>query len=129
MQNYNSKANWQRNWNRLMLVVGACAFILLVGAGARVLTGCASTPKGVAREQQLYLVSSNAVSGLSALAPYAPAPVGTLLEGITAVGGALLAVWASHLHRSVRALETGSGKGTATAAAGPETPPQLPGSS
>ncbi len=102
-----------------MAFVGALSFILLVGAGVRGLSGCASTPQGVAREQQLYLVTSNAVSGLSALAPYTPPPVATLLEGVTAVGGALLAVWASHLHRSVRALETGSKNGSAAPGAGP----------
>ena len=112
-------------FRHVLAIVGACSFILLATAGVLALSSCATTPKGVSREQQLYLVTSNAVSGLSALTPYVFAPFSTLLEGATAVGGALLAVWASHLHRSVRALENGSGKGPAPKAPGP---PQAPSS-
>jgi hypothetical protein len=105
-----------------MAVIGALSFILLVTAGARVLSSCASTPDGLKREQGLYLVTSNALTGISSIAPYVPPPIGTLIEGITAVGGALLAVWASHLHRSVRALETRPPPGTAQASSGAKPP-------
>ena len=107
---------------RLWAIIGACAFILLATAGLRVLTSCATTPAGIAREEQLYRVTTNAVGGIASIAPYTAPPVSTLLEGITAVGGALLAVWASHLHRSVRALESKppNGASASTPGAGPQ---------
>jgi hypothetical protein len=124
MLNSNSKKHSVTRSRHALAFVGVCAFILLVTAGALALSSCATTPKGLARETQLYLATSNAVSGLSALAPYTPPPIAGLIEGATAVGGALLAVWASHLHRSVRALENGSANGSAAKAAGPPKPPE-----
>ena len=87
------------------------------------LSSCASTPKGVEREQRLYLATSNALVTLNAVAPAIPQPVGGLVEGCLAIGGALMAVWATHLHRSVRSLQNGAPNGTPTAAAGPPKTP------
>ena len=104
--------------NGLMAGVGALSFILLATAGLLALSSCASTPQGVQREEALYLTASNAIATGHTIAPYLPAPANSVVEGLLAVGGALLAVWASHLHRSVRNLENG---GT------PPAPPAPPG--
>ena len=122
MQDSNSKNKLRNLCPSALTTIGVSSCILLVTAGVLVLSSCATTRKGLDREQQLYLVTSNAVSGITALTPFVPAPFGTLLEGATAVGGALLAVWASHLHRSVRALENGPPKRPATPTTGPPSP-------
>ncbi len=110
------------NWSRLIPVLGACSFILLVTAGLLALSSCASTPKGVEREQAVYLALSNGVVAGHAIAPYVPAPANTILEGVLAVGGALLAVWASHLHRTVRDLQNGGPPGNGLGSKGEQTP-------
>ena len=92
-----------RNWAILV----TCVFTALVSAGSLSLSGCARTESGLARETALYLVTSNTVTGLKTIVPYAPPPVGNLLEGILAAGGALLALWATHLHRSVAEIKNG----------------------
>jgi hypothetical protein len=122
MNNSVSKSKSLRNCRYAAVVVGVLSCILLATAGALVLSGCGTTRQGVQREQGLYLVASNALNSVSAFAPYTPPPISPLLEGVTALGGALLAVWASHLHRSVRALENGSRNGQANGAP-PTAPP------
>jgi hypothetical protein len=79
----------------------ACSSILLVGAGSLVLCSCATTEKGLAREQAIHDTASNAVYYARPLAAVVPQPFATALEGIVAAGGALLALWANHIHRSV----------------------------
>ena len=83
------------------------------------LSSCASTPKGLNREQQLYLSTSNAIVAVRELVPYAPPPLSGIAEGALALGGALMAVWASHLHRSLRDIQNGAKNGTASAPTGP----------
>ena len=103
-----------------------CAFIALVMAGSLTLTSCSSTEAGLARETQLYLVASNNVHNLKQLVPYVPPPVNGLLEGVLAVGGALLALWATHLHRSLNEIRNGkpgSAAAPGAAAGAPERPP------
>jgi hypothetical protein len=39
-----------------------------------------------------------------------PGPAAPVAEGLLAVGGALLAVWSTHLHRSVKQLENGGSR-------------------
>jgi hypothetical protein len=68
--------------------------------------GCATTPAGLKREQAAYLVTSNAVQTVAQVGSSLPAPVNGILEGATAIASALLALWASHLHRSVAELRT-----------------------
>ncbi len=82
--------------------------MLAVLAGSQCLTSCAHTEQGLAREQALYVVATNAHGTLTQLAPYAPPPANSLLEGLLAAGGALLTVWATHLHRSVKELRNGN---------------------
>ena len=112
-----------------------CSYILLVTAGLLALVSCASTPSGLQRENELYLSTSNALYAVRSIAPVLPPPINGLLEGVLAVGGALMAVWASHLHRSLRDLqnggpvlrpstaEGGSPPRPAPAATGPTVPP------
>ena len=81
---------------------------------------CASTPAGLAREEKAYNATSNTVAFLQPIAAAAPAPFNTFLEGVLAAGGALLAFWASHLHRSVAELKIGNGSAPAKT---PQAPP------
>ena len=52
---------------------------------------------------------------------YVPPPANGILEGVLAVGGALLAVWATHLQRSLKDLRNGNSGGAQT-----PSPPALP---
>ena len=108
--------------HRLSRILLACSFALLVLAGSLALSSCASTPAGLAREQTAYNVTSNAVAFVQPIAQSAPAPFNTLLEGVLAAGGALLALWASHLHRFVAELKNGNG--SAPAKNGQSPPPE-----
>ncbi len=111
--------------------VGTCSFILVVLAGLLALSSCAHTPAGVAREEGLDLTLSNSLASARAIAPALPQPVGGLAEGLLALGGALLTVWASHLHRSIRELKNGNGNpapsGSTVATATAPPPPQRSG--
>ena len=70
---------------------------------------CARTEAGLRREQVIYVGSSNALESVKQLVPYVPPPANGVLEGVLAVGGALLAVWATHLQRSLKDLRNGNG--------------------
>ena len=101
----------------------ACSFTLLVGAGSLVLCSCATTEKGLAREQTIQDAASNAIYYARPVAAVAPQPFATALEGILAAGGALLALWATHIHRSMaevkKQAETASNGGPKAPASGP----------
>ena len=101
-------------------VVGALLSISLVTAGALVLTSCATSPAGVARELSVYGFATNAVATLKAVAPALPQPAGGALEGFLALAGAGLAMWSTHLHRAVSALRNQS------QVSSPAIPPQTP---
>ena len=47
--------------------------------------------------------TSNALTSLRDTVPYVPGPGNSILEGVLAVGGAFLALWATHLHRPLNA--------------------------
>ena len=79
----------------------------LAAAGLLCLCACASTEQGLAREQALYLVTSNTLTGLKTITPYVPPPANSIFESVLAIGGALLALWATHLHRSVAEIRNG----------------------
>jgi hypothetical protein len=102
-------------------IVAGSVFIALVTAGSLVSISCAHTPAGLAREEQLYLVTSNAMATVKQATPYAPPPCNQILEGILATGGALMALWATHLQRSLADLR--NGKPGVTLPAGPGVPP------
>ena len=105
------------------MYLAASAYIALALGGSLLLTACASTEAGVQRETRLYLTSSNAVENIRQLVPYVPPPANSILEGVLAVGGALLALWATHLHRSLNEVRNGqpakpASPGAPTAGAG-----------
>ena len=104
-------AAWLRKSRRHLAYAIPSLFIVAVVAGLLSAAGCAHTEAGLQREAGLYLVTSNAVQNLKAIVPYAPPPANSLLEGVLACGGALLALWATHLHRSVNQLKNGNAAG------------------
>ena len=61
----------------------------------------------VVNDPALYRVGTNLVTVLAPVAPFLPAPFNGVVEGILALGGALLAFWASHIHRSVAEIKNG----------------------
>ena len=101
-------------------VVGVSLCIGLAMVGALVLTSCATSPAGIARENHIYDYATNIVAGIHAIAPALPQPVGGALEGLLALASAGLALWSTHLHRAVSALRNQSQVGS------PGTPPQTP---
>jgi hypothetical protein len=104
----------------LTRVLCVSLFGVLALAGVLALCSCASTPKGIAREERLYLTTSNALTTASYIAPMLPGPAAPVAEGLLAVGGALLALWSTHLHRSVKQLENGK----STSAGNGKVPPE-----
>jgi hypothetical protein len=119
------------NWLRENLVhVSAWSFIAVVVAGSLVCASCAHTPAGLDREQVIYGLTSNAVVSLNHIAPYAPPPCNSILEGVLATGGALLALWATHLQRSLKEVRNGNLPNTVASSRqppGPNSPvPPLP---
>ena len=120
MPNLNCKKPSPPLSQHIPTVVGVLLSIGLAMAGALVLTSCASSPAGLAREYQAYEFATNAVAALKSVAPALPQPAGGALEGILAIAGAALALWSTHLHRAVSALRNQSQVGS------PGTPPQTP---
>jgi hypothetical protein len=100
--------------------LAASVFIAAAVVGLLSLTSCAHTEDGLARETQLYLTTSNATHQLRQVVPYVPPPANNILEGCLAVGGALLALWATHLHRSLNDVR--NGKSAPPAPASPPPP-------
>jgi len=98
-------------WNdtlRPRLAYGvASLFIALAVVGSLSTVSCAHTEPGLQREEQLYLATSNTAASLRQVVPYVPPPTSGMLEGVLAVGGALLALWATHLQRSLADLRNG----------------------
>ncbi len=94
-------------------LVGLCAAflsIVLVTAGLLALCSCAHTAKGLAREQAAYNLTTNAAGTLQVVAQNLPPPFATVAEGVLAVAGGLLALWGTHIHRSVKELQNGGAK-------------------
>ena len=89
--------------------LAASAFIAAVVVGLLCSLSCARTEAGLQREQVVYVGSSNALESVKQIVPYVPPSANGILEGVLAVGGALLAVWATHLQRSLRDLRNGNG--------------------
>jgi len=123
VKNIVSKTAWPARLLPALPFVIASLFICAALAGWLCSAGCAHTPAGLQRETQLYLVSSNAVDGLKTITPYVPAPINSVLEGVLACGGALLALWATHLHRSLNEVRNGKLAGTSTPSAPPPPAP------
>ena len=90
----------------------ACAFIALAVVGSLLSASCAHSPAGLQRETAVYLATSNAVSSLNAAVPYVPPPANAFVQALLAAGAALLAVWATHLQRSLKELRNGHSAGS-----------------
>ena len=103
-----------RRHKRLALYA-ALLFIAAVTVGSLALCSCASTPKGIAREQAIYTVASNTVAVLQPVVQAAPSPFNAILGTVFAGLSGLLAVWATHIHRSVADLKKTNGNGNAPA--------------
>jgi hypothetical protein len=97
---------------RARLSIAACAACLLSLVVFLPLSGCASTPAGLDREQALYQAGTNVVTTIHEIVPYLPAPAGTAVEGMLALATAALAAWNTHQHLQIRTLKNGNGNGT-----------------
>jgi hypothetical protein len=111
----NSKRNSQRLRNSATALLAASLFIVVATVGSLALCSCASTEKGLAREEAIHNVASNTIAVLQPVVQAAPAPVNTILGTVFAGLSGLLAVWATHIHRSVTELRKSNGNGTAPA--------------
>ena len=100
-------AAWRRLLQPSTMYLVACAYIALALGGSLLLTACAHTEEGIQRERLVYQGASNTVETVRQALPYVPPPANGILEGVVAVGGALLALWATHLHRSLTELRNG----------------------
>jgi hypothetical protein len=108
-----SKSGWIEKLQQNSVPIAASLFIAVVGCGSFACVSCAHTPAGLQREQALYLVKSNALTGAQQVAPYVPPPCSSILEGVLAAGGDLLAVWATLFQRTLKEVRNGQlpGKG------------------
>jgi len=64
--------------------------------------GCASTPAGLNREQGIYRVSTNLVSGLQSIVSFVPAPVATSVEVLFGLASATIGAWNIYQQKSIR---------------------------
>ena len=122
MKNTVSETVWRAKLLPALPFAIASLFICGALGGWLCSAGCAHTEAGLQRETQLYLVTSNAVDGLKTISPYVPPPLSSLLEGVLACGGALLALWATHLHRSLNEVRNGKPRGPPPQGPGTPTP-------
>ena len=111
-----SKQNSRPSPRRRLGLVAALFLFAVVTAGVLALCSCASTEKGLAREQAVYTISSNAVAVLQPVVQAAPSPFNAILGTLFAGLSGLLAVWATHIHRSVADLKKSNGNGSPAAA-------------
>jgi hypothetical protein len=88
------------------------SLLALASVALLVLCSCAHTEKGLQREERLYEFSTNAVTVVSRISPALPAPISPIAEGAVAVAAGLLALWSSHLHRSIQELKDGKSNGS-----------------
>jgi hypothetical protein len=127
MKFFVSRGGWVAKLRQNSVHLAACLFIVVLLAGSLLCASCAHTEAGLQREQVLYVGTSNTLTSLQHTVPYVPAPGNSILEGVLAVGGALMALWATHLHRSLNEVRNGkpaqpAGESTAPAAAGRPPP-------
>jgi hypothetical protein len=92
---------------RLPLAIGVSLFIVAVTAGLLALSSCATSPAGIAREQNLFTVVTNVTSLATAVAPALPQPAGSVVQLVLAIAAAGLAAWNTHLHNAVIKLRNG----------------------
>ena len=112
----NSKLNSLRLRSKVLALLAALLLAAVATAGLLGLCSCATSEKGLAREQAVYTVTSNAVAVLQPVVQAAPSPFNAILGTLFAGISGLLAVWASHLHRSVADLKRDQANGNTPAA-------------
>jgi len=110
----NSKLNSLRWRSKVLALLAALLLAAVATAGLLGLCSCATSEKGVAREQAVYTITSNAVAVLQPVVQAAPSPFNAILGTVFAGISGLLALWASHLHRSVADLKKTNGNGNGT---------------
>jgi len=107
-------------WHSRWLVQSAVLlFILVATVGLLGLCSCATSSKGLAREQAIVNTASNTIAVLQPVVQAAPAPINSILGTVFAGLSGLLAVWATHIHRSVSELKKTNGNGNGNGAGPP----------
>ena len=108
----------------------AAPLIVCVFLSLPLLQGCATTPAGIAREEQAYNVATNVAAGVQAITPYLPAPVQFPTEMALAALAAVFTAWNTHQQKAISALRTnGTAKAVPTSlssASKPVPPPSAP---
>jgi hypothetical protein len=112
----NSKLNSLHKRSKSLAVLAGLLCITAATVGSLALCSCAHTEKGLARETEIHNVASNTIAVLQPVVQAAPAPINTILGTVFAGLSGLLAVWATHIHRSVAELKKTNGNGTPAAA-------------
>ena len=118
MKRNESKLKSLHSHARGLMLTAVLCFVVVAGAGLLGLCSCAHTKEGLQREQRIYEGASNAITVLQPVAQAAPAPINAILGSIFAGLSGLLAVWATHIQRTVKELQKPNGNGAA-----PATPP------
>jgi hypothetical protein len=110
MKKANSGSPWQRGIpQRLWGAIGWISIgVAMVGALA--LCSCATSEKGLTREQALYAATTNAVAVVGAVASNLPPPYGTVFKGVVVGCGILMAVWLTNLEKRLKGQINGSAK-------------------
>ena len=85
------------------------SFTAAVMVGLLGLCSCAHSEKGLERERYLHDAASNTITTLQPVVQAAPAPVNAILGTIFAGLSGLLALWATHIQRSVSELRKTNG--------------------
>ena len=93
---------------RVRCAIMAMSVLLAAMVLCTIHTGCASTQAGLSREQGIYRVSTNVVSGVQQIVPYLPAPVATPAEILLGAISAGLGAWNLHQQRALKKLKNGS---------------------
>ena len=96
---------------QIMLTLSVLSFIVVATVGLLALCSCAHTEKGLQRENYLHDAASNAITTLQPVVQAAPAPANAILGSVFAGLSGLLALWATHIQRSVKDLQKGNGGG------------------
>jgi len=109
-------------------ILGSVLFLALLAFFVAT-SGCAHTEQGLAREQAIYRVSTNALGQAQTLIPYLPPPTNYATEVILAAVAAALAAWNTHQQRELTKLKNGNGLARCAGIKSPPvTPPHLPAS-
>ena len=87
-----------------------CTMLLLsglanLGLALLLMQGCASTPKGISREEKIYNVATNVVGSLQQAVPFLPAPVGAPVGIVLGGISAMLAAWNLHQQQALKVLK------------------------